>query len=95
MAIAVVMDFTGGTLEQYDQVIEKMHFTPGGPGAAGGLFHWSTATPDGVRVTDVWQTREQFEAFSRDQIGPVTMEVGIPGPPAITVYDVHSYLTAG
>jgi hypothetical protein len=31
MAIAVQLDFRG-TLEQYDQVIQKMGFTPGGPG---------------------------------------------------------------
>ena len=34
MAVAVVMDFNGATLEQYDQVIEKMHLTPGCAGPA-------------------------------------------------------------
>jgi hypothetical protein len=95
MAIAVVIDFNGATLEQYDQVIEKMHFSPGGPGAPGGMFHWCTATDDGVRVTDVWDSREQFDAFAQEQIGPITAEVGIAGPPEMTFYDVHNYLTAG
>jgi hypothetical protein len=35
MAIAVQMDFPGATLDQYDQVLEKMGLTPGGPGGAG------------------------------------------------------------
>ncbi len=35
MAVAVVMDFTGGTVEQYDETIDKMGFEPGGRGAAG------------------------------------------------------------
>ena len=95
MAVAVVMEFNGATLEQYDQVIEKMHFEPGGPGAPGGLFHWCTSTGGGVRVTDVWESREQFDAFGREQIGPITAEVGIPGPPELTFFEVHSYLTAG
>jgi hypothetical protein len=95
MAVAVVLDFPGGTLDQYDQVIEKMGFTPGGAGAPGGLFHWITATDDGMRVTDVWETREQFEAFSEEKIGPITQEVGVPGPPEITFYEVHNHLTAG
>ncbi len=30
MPDACEMRFAGGTLEQYDQVIEKMGFTPGG-----------------------------------------------------------------
>jgi hypothetical protein len=94
MAVAVVMDFPGGTLEQYDQVIAKMGFTPGGAGAPGGLSHWVTATDTGIRVTDVWQTREQFDAFGVEQIGPITAEFGM-APPEMTFHDVHNYLTPG
>jgi len=95
MAIAVVLDFAGATLEQYDQVISKMGFKPGGQGAPGGQFHWVTQTDTGMRVTDVWDTREAFDAFARDQIGPLTAEVGITTPPEMTFFDVHNYLTAG
>lgn len=95
MAVGVVLEFTGGTLEQYDQVVAKMGFTPGGTGAPAGLFHWVTATDDGIRVTDVWETREAFDAFAEEKIGPITAEVGIPGPPTITYYDVHNHLFAG
>jgi hypothetical protein len=95
MAVAVVMDFEGATLDQYDQVIEKMGFKATGPGAPGGLFHWVTRTDSGIRVTDVWATREQFEAFAADKIGPITAAVGIPAPPTATYHDVHNYLTKG
>jgi hypothetical protein len=95
MPVAVVMDFKDGTLEQYDAVIEKMGFEPGGAGAAGGLFHWVTATDDGIRVTDVWESAEQFQQFADEQIGPISQEVGVPAPPDVTFYDVHNYLTAG
>jgi hypothetical protein len=95
MAVAVVMEFEGGTLAQYDQVIEKMGFHPTGPGAAGGLFHWVTRTDDGICVTDVWESREQYEDFGQNQIGPITQEVGVPGPPKVTFHEVHNYLTTG
>jgi hypothetical protein len=95
MAVGVVLDFEGATLDQYDQVIEKMGFTPGGAGAPGGLFHWVTKTDDGIRVTDVWETREQFERFGDEQIGPITQEVGLPNPPQVSFYEVHNHLTAG
>jgi hypothetical protein len=95
MAVAVILEFPGGTLEQYDQVIDKMGFSPGGPGAPGSHFHWVTATDDGIRVTDVWESREQFEKFAEEEIGPRTQEVGIPGPPQTTFHDVHNHLTAG
>jgi len=94
MPVAAVMEFKNATLEQYDEVIARMGFEPGGAGAPGGLFHWVTATDDGVRVTDVWETAEQFQQFADTQIGPITQEVGIDGPPEVTMYEVHNYLTA-
>jgi hypothetical protein len=86
------MQFPGGTLEQYDQVIDKMGLVLGGPMPDGGISHWVTQTENGLRVTDVWESREQFERFAAEQIGPYSQEVGIPGPPEITFYDAHNYL---
>jgi hypothetical protein len=95
MPVAAVMEFKSATLEQYDEVIERMGFEPGGAGAPGGLFHWVTATDGGIRVTDVWETAEQFQQFAETQIGPITQEIGVEGPPEVTTYEVHNYLTAG
>jgi len=95
MAIAVQLDFNGATLEQYDEVVAKMGFTPRGRGEPGGLFHWVTQTATGIRVTDVWESREIFERFAQEKIGPLTATVGLTSPPLITYYDVHNYLTAG
>jgi len=95
MAIAVQLDFSGATLEQYDEVIEKMGFHPGGPGAPSGLFHWVTKTEDGIRITDVWESKEAFEKFAQEQIGPVTQEVGVPAPPEVQFFEVHNHLTGG
>ena len=95
MTVAIVMDFDGGTLEQYDKVIALMKFEKEGQGAPGGLFHWVTETDSGIRVTDVWRTREEFDTFAAEQIGPFTQEAGIPAPPHITAHAVHNYLTAG
>jgi hypothetical protein len=94
MAVGVVLDFEGATLAQYDKVIELMGLTPGGATAPGGLFHWVTKTEKSIRVTDVWETKEQFEAFAKDQIGPITAQAGVPAPPQMTFFEVHSYLTA-
>jgi hypothetical protein len=59
------------------------------------MFHWVTKTDDGIRVVDVWDSKEAFEKFAQDEIGPFTQEVGIPSPPEIQFFDVHNYLTAG
>jgi len=94
MAVAIVLDFKGSTLDQYDQVIEKMGLTPGGGGPKGALFHWVTKTDDGFRVVDVWESREQFDKFAEEQIGPYSQEVGM-GAPDVHYHDVHNHFTAG
>lgn len=95
MAVAVKLNFRGATLDQYDQVVKEMGFTPGGQGAPGGLFHWVTETGDGIRVVDVWESKEQFERFAQEEIGPKTQQAGFPSPPEITFHEVHNHLTAG
>jgi hypothetical protein len=43
----------------------------------------------------VWSDRQTFEKFAEERIGPITQEVGLPGPPETTFFEVHNYLTAG
>lgn len=95
MAVAVQMDFEGATLDQYDEVIKLMGLTPGGPGPAGAISHFATMTPSGLRVVDVWATREHFDTFAQEQIGPFSQQVGFAAPPKMEFFDVHSYLTPG
>jgi hypothetical protein len=95
MAVGVQLDFKAATLEQYDEVVKRMGFRPGGPGPSGALFHWVTKTDDGMRVTDVWESRDVFEKFAQEKIGPLSAEVGLPNPPETQFFEVHNYLTAG
>jgi len=92
MAIGIVMDFKGATLEQYDQVAERMGVAGSHQAPEGALSHWVCATDDGIRITDVWESREQFEKFAQEQIGPHSEAVGIPGPPQISFHDAHNYM---
>jgi hypothetical protein len=92
--VAVVLDFVGATLPQLDQLLEKLRLSPEGPARAGSLFQWSRATPDGVRVTEVWQSADHFEFFLSEELRPRLAEAGLREP-EITTYEVHSYLTEG
>jgi hypothetical protein len=93
MAVAIEMRFRGATLEQYDEVMRLMSLSDGTrPSPPGALFHWAAATDDGIRVVDVWETQEQFDAFAQTEIGPYSQQVGIPAPPEVTVTPVHAYL---
>ena len=95
MAVAVQLDFEGGTLEQYDEVCKLMGLTPKGPGPAGSICHFATMTGSGLRVVDVWESKELFEKFAQEQIGPLSQKTGLPGPPKMEFFDVHNYFTAG
>ena len=95
MAIAVVLKFKGASLEQYDQVVDRMGFERSGAGGPGGIFHWVTQTEDGLQITDVWESKDAFERFAQEQLRSHTAAVGITEQPEITYYDVHNYLTAG
>jgi hypothetical protein len=95
MAIAVEMNFPGATTEQYDQIRQKMGLTPNGPTPPGALFHWVAASDDGMRVVDVWETREAYDRFAQEQIGPYSAEVGITEAPESRFYEVHNHLTKG
>ena len=91
MAVGIKLDFAGATLDQYDEVMKLMNLTPGGATPADALFHWVAKTDDGICVIDVWKTREAFDKFAQEQIGPFSAQVGL-GEPKMEFFDVHNYL---
>ena len=94
MAVAIEMNFKGATLEQYDEVLKLMGLDGGEPAPTGGLYHWVSKTDEGLRIVDVWETREQFDKFAAEQIGPCSAQAGIPAPPEVTYYDVYNTIKA-
>jgi hypothetical protein len=92
MAIAVQIDIPGVTLEQYDEAVEIAGYLPGGPLPAGGLFHWIAKSDTGIRIVNVWASREAFERFAETQT-EIIREVGVD-PASLTVefLEVHNYL---
>jgi len=94
MTIGVQLDFPGATLEQYDQALEGLGLLPGGPAAQGQLFHWVTAIDNGIRLIDVWETREAFDSFLKTRVLLVLPEVGVADPPEIRFFEVHNYFVS-
>ena len=95
MAIAVQIDVPGGTLQQYDEAIEIAGFLPGGPLPEGGLFHWVTKTDDGIRIVNVWSSRETFEDFSKTQ-ADILEQIGVdPSTLNVEFFEVHNYFGIG
>lgn len=91
MAISAVMLFTStdDVRKIYDAVIDEMGVRDNPP--TGAIYHWCAPTAGGMQVCDVWETREQFERFAKDHIGPVTAKHGL-GPPKLDIAEVHEII---
>ena len=89
MAIAVEMNFTGATTDQYDRILQKMSLTPNGATPPGAIRIWVAKTEDGMRVVDVWESREVFDRYSQEKIGPYSRDVGIESEPEVRMYEVQ------
>src|SRR6478609_3420023 len=79
---------TGITPDEYDQMREKLGVGDTPP--AGGVFHAAAVGEDGmIRVFEVWDSREQAEAWG-EKVMAVRTEAGFgDGPPSIEYLDVH------
>ena len=92
MAICRIVE-TGATPDRYDAVREAVGIRDSTP--PGGLLHIAARGDDGnIRVIEVWETREQAEAFgekvraARESLGFAT------AMPEITYLDVHNLIRA-
>jgi hypothetical protein len=85
MAVALILDFPGGTREQYDRVIAKMDLRGRMPD--GGMFHSAGSYEGGWRVVDVWEDLGMFERFRDEKIGPLSQAEGLQ-PPNVEVIEV-------
>jgi heme-degrading monooxygenase HmoA len=60
MPIATIYEVKGGTLAQYDAIIEGLGEHAQSPG---GLAHIAAETPYGFFVCDVWESMEAYQSF--------------------------------
>jgi hypothetical protein len=93
MAIARVFEGKGWTPGDYDKLIAALldRLGRGERAAPGVLFHWVTATADGMRATDVYESRDAADTLVQEHIGPIAGELGL-ALPDISEYEVHRFL---
>jgi len=74
--------------QQYDEVIKRLA-AAGAGSPSGRLFHVAFGPLDALRVSDVWDTHENFERFGQTLM-PILQEVGVdPGEPEfIDAYNI-------
>ncbi len=96
MAIGVVFDFVGANEQQYDQVCRRLNngmlLTSLSEWPIDGcLAHAAGTGPTGdLRVVDVWESPEAFQAFGQ-QLMPLLQEAGIQ-PVEPQVFPLHNFV---
>ena len=66
--------------QQYDEVIKRLD-AAGAGSPKGRLFHVAFGPLDALRVSDVWDSMENFDRFGQTLM-PILQEVGVdPGEP--------------
>jgi len=90
MAIAMLLEFPGGNISQYDRVLGRLNLK--GHTYKGGIFHVAGPTDDGVRVVDVWESQAAFDSFFSDKLQAALEAEGMEAP-QIKTWEVHNTLT--
>lgn len=87
MAWGFIME-TPLSAEQYDHVNSQV-----GPNPEGLIVHIAAKGANGMRIIDVWESKEDFERFEREQIMPASEAMGLDAPsepPPRDEFEVHN-----
>lgn len=92
MAIVMDMSWKGVTREQYEATRRIVRWDT--DIAPGGLAHVSWFDGDALRVVDLWESAEQFQAFVEQRLMPGVQQVGIETQPEVRIFPAHAAFTA-
>ena len=86
MPTAVVIDVPNGNQQFYDRIIPTLF--PEGKLPDGWVMHVAGPTETGWRIVNVVPSREGFEAFARETLGPALQQLeGVT--PEMTFFGVY------
>jgi len=90
-AFGIVHRFAGGTKDQYEAALARVHPQDGSL-PKGQTYHAAGPTDDGWIVIALWDSREDWERFRDETLLPGFQELGdtgFPSPPQETTFEIH------
>jgi heme-degrading monooxygenase HmoA len=94
MAVLMMLEVPGGTLEQYERANELMGITGDDDAPEGLVSHVAAVTEDGIVIADVWESEAALETFFEERAGAALAEAGMPqAQPRIA--QVHNHIPQG
>jgi len=92
MAVGIRLKFAGGTQDQYEAMHSQVRADEDPP--AGLIFHSAGPIDEGWGVIDFWESRDAFDQFAAERLGPAGQELGergMPGPPDVREFPVYNF----
>jgi hypothetical protein len=89
MAVLITTTFVNVPQADYDVMIDSMR--PMYLGAPGFVAHVAVVHEGGFRVSEIWESQEDAEAWLRDVIVPSMERAGGVGPDVVTV-PIHAMI---
>jgi hypothetical protein len=85
----ILLRFTspGFTAEKYDETLKRLQ-QAGQEAPAGRIYHVCWGDKENLRVSDIWESREDFEKFGQT-LRPILEDLGVTGDPEfIEIYNI-------
>ncbi len=88
MKIVMIMKWDAVTTDQYEKLRKIVNWEGDHP--KGAVFHVAGFDANGIRVTDIWDSADDFNNFVQTRLMPGTNEVGISGAPEVEIIPAHA-----
>ena len=92
MTVVLSFRWAGATPEQYDAVRDLVRWEDQTPDGA--VLHVAWFDSEGLRITDVWNTEDDFNRFMQERLAPAIEKVGIEGQPEVDFTSLHRRFVA-
>jgi len=82
-------------IEAYDASHEAIVKAVGDREIPGFILHTARAVDDGFEVIEVWESKDRYDAFNRDVVGPALAEAGMADlgiPPTPTEFEPRAVM---
>ena len=89
MSIVVRLSPTNVTREKYDEVAGRLESAGMWPNPDGLEFHVLFGSEGSLRVSEIWASQQQFEAFG-EHLMPILADVGVGFSAEPEISEVHN-----
>jgi hypothetical protein len=88
MSTVMLMEWTGVTTDQYNQIMRNLDLDKNTP--PGAMFHVAGFTSGTLRVLDIWESQQAFERFQKERLTAAVQKAGITTQPKVQFFPAHN-----